>query len=437
MAELLRKALSQWYLMAALVLLAGILSADQSVQEAEVTDFSGNVQVLRKFAKTPVAAGQKLQASDYLVTGEGAAVQLRFGAGNDVRLGEKSRLKISKLFGGTEAPKLGSLELLKGVVRCKLAKLNGNEFEVRTPVAVAGVRGTDFVVGYAPQARGPAAFSMTVITGSVGVKSTPDRQQQPAFAPVVAGPEQRVEVTQGEEAKVTQVPPGEVQRLVQENAIVPVAAKADKKEGQGDGGDKAPEGKAAQRQEDKKEGEGKEKKADGQKDEKKEDKDAGQDKKDEGKDAPDGGKEDAGKDGKKKEKEAKGGKGGEKKDKDAGKEPEDGEKDEAGKDQKDGGAQKADKDNGKKAALDKPAGQGAAQASAPTPALPGAGFGGMPGGFSSMDAIREATQEKIREAQQAVLERSRETIQENLREEIQTRSRNIDPLPMPLPDNRN
>jgi len=121
--------------------LSSVYSQDK--QEAELTSFSGEVQVILKGEKdySSVEEGMKFEAGDEIKVNDGASAELSFNESNTniVRLGDNSDVKIS--FSEDE-----KLELLSGEAFATISELpSGSSFEIRTPTAVSGARGTDWV----------------------------------------------------------------------------------------------------------------------------------------------------------------------------------------------------------------------------------------------------------------------------------------------------
>lgn len=115
----------------------------QEIKEAELTSFSGDVQVLLKGEEnySKVEEGMKFESGDEIKVNEGASAELSFNEANTnlVRLSENSDVKVSF----TEDEKL---ELLEGEALATISELpSGSAFEIRTPTAVSGARGTDWV----------------------------------------------------------------------------------------------------------------------------------------------------------------------------------------------------------------------------------------------------------------------------------------------------
>jgi len=83
-------------------------------------------------ADTPLEPGDRLRA------GEGARVELANTDGDAWEMGEASDLEIG--------PENSFFRLWLGGLLAKIAPASGRKFEVRTPVAVVAVRGTEFAV---------------------------------------------------------------------------------------------------------------------------------------------------------------------------------------------------------------------------------------------------------------------------------------------------
>ena len=94
---------------------------------------------------SPVSIGDVVSESDTIITAAQSSCDIRLG-GSIIRIKEKSTLIFSALALGGAAEKT-SLELGQGKLLCKPKKLLKDEsFTVKTPTAVAAVRGTEFIV---------------------------------------------------------------------------------------------------------------------------------------------------------------------------------------------------------------------------------------------------------------------------------------------------
>jgi hypothetical protein len=98
----------------------------------------------------PVATGMEVDTGDIVRTKSDSKVEITLVDASVLRLAEKTRVKIDKyLLEGAER-KDGSMTLYRGKVRAVVSKASSGDapgkFEIHTPTAVAGVRGTDFFV---------------------------------------------------------------------------------------------------------------------------------------------------------------------------------------------------------------------------------------------------------------------------------------------------
>ena len=110
----------------------------------------GVVQVERAGQKTPAAVGAVVQAGDVVSTGADGSVGITFLDNSLLSAGPNSVLAIDR-FTFDSTTHQGSFEssLRKGtlaVVSGKLAKQSPEAMKVKTPAAVLGVRGTEFLV---------------------------------------------------------------------------------------------------------------------------------------------------------------------------------------------------------------------------------------------------------------------------------------------------
>ncbi|PJZ70159.1 lipoprotein LipL45 [Leptospira perolatii] len=91
--------------------------------------------------------GASLKTGDKLVTKEKAKVDIQFADGSAVRISENSQLEFATLALNTQGNTDTRLSLVSGKVFAKVNKANKDDkFSVITPTAIAGVRGTSFIV---------------------------------------------------------------------------------------------------------------------------------------------------------------------------------------------------------------------------------------------------------------------------------------------------
>ena len=133
------------------VVVAALAPASAGAQEAgHVKVAKGAVQIERAGQKVPAAVGAAVQAGDVVVTGADGSVGITFLDNSLLSAGPNSVLAIDR-FAFDSTTHQGSFEssLKKGtlaVVSGKLAKQSPDAMKVKTPAAVLGVRGTEFLV---------------------------------------------------------------------------------------------------------------------------------------------------------------------------------------------------------------------------------------------------------------------------------------------------
>ncbi len=115
----------------------------------------GDVRVERQgVARAAPAPGDALMPGERIVTGEKAGASVVLKDGTTLTLGPRSTADLSRYqFNSTTQEGNFLLDLLQGSVRVLtglLAKANPDHFQVKTPTAVVGVRGTDFIVETQP-----------------------------------------------------------------------------------------------------------------------------------------------------------------------------------------------------------------------------------------------------------------------------------------------
>jgi len=161
------------FFLAMMVLLLTFTSQGLFVLErvALVDQLEGRAKVERGGSGRVVEAkiGLPVKAGDTVITGPGSWVRLHWADGTTMRIGPNSRVVVKKCRFNTSSKKEESLfSLTVGMVLTSLRKSlpRGSFFEIETPVAVAGVRGTQFMV----RSFG-GACSVSVREGAVEVRS--------------------------------------------------------------------------------------------------------------------------------------------------------------------------------------------------------------------------------------------------------------------------
>ena len=110
----------------------------------------GDVRIERAGAKMPAAVGAGVQSSDVIVTGADGLAGITFTDNSLVSLGPNSVFSIDKYrFDSTTHAGEFESSLTRGrlaAISGKMVKQSPEAMKVRTPSAIMGVRGTEFIV---------------------------------------------------------------------------------------------------------------------------------------------------------------------------------------------------------------------------------------------------------------------------------------------------
>jgi len=128
-------------------------AAQAETPPATMALYTGDCFVWHSGKSDEAELGQALFPGDSVRTGKDSRAELAFSDGTTLRLAENSRLYIQ------QADTVRSFKLLWGKIWSKVAKLadTGVRFQVETPTAVAGVRGTVFRVEIGPDSTSRVA----------------------------------------------------------------------------------------------------------------------------------------------------------------------------------------------------------------------------------------------------------------------------------------
>lgn len=189
----------RWLLQAILaLLLMQALPAAAASSDALLLVVTGDVRVLRSArdwtSMRPVVRGDTLQSGDTVVTGDDGRAQLRFSDGALVTLQPRSRFRIDEFRFDSEGQR-GFFSLLRGALRTTtgtIGKRSHDEYQLRTPTATVGVRGTEFELEYtecdpqcSPGSR--AGLRVTVHDGRVVVTNRAGTVELPAGSSLHVG----------------------------------------------------------------------------------------------------------------------------------------------------------------------------------------------------------------------------------------------------------
>ena len=135
-------------LMTAVVATAAAAAAAEEVGQIKVS--KGDVHIEREGKSLPAPVGAKVQLRDVVVTGPDGSAGVTFLDNSLMSVGPGSALAIDRfVFDSTTNQGAFESSLKRGtlsVVSGKIAKQTSEAMKLRTPAAILGVRGTEFVV---------------------------------------------------------------------------------------------------------------------------------------------------------------------------------------------------------------------------------------------------------------------------------------------------
>jgi hypothetical protein len=177
------------FILAVSVLLSLVsCSKKEKVEFGYITFYIGDVKIKRSgdlFGKTKPRLKMLVQSGDVVYTGDNGRIDIQLQKFGLIRVNQNSRVEMEKMI--RDVNESIDLGLDRGQVLCKVLKLKKKqEFNVHTPTAVAGVRGTTFLVDAQKDQK---KSEVAVQNGEVEVKDKKD-------------PEKKVMVKQNQTAKV-------------------------------------------------------------------------------------------------------------------------------------------------------------------------------------------------------------------------------------------
>jgi ferric-dicitrate binding protein FerR (iron transport regulator) len=113
----------------------------------EVSRMIPQVRIVRGSQQITGAANSPVDWGDLVNTQRDGRARISLDDGSILNVGSESSLKVTQYTPGAQQ---SEIELTYGRLRSKVSKITqpGGKFEVRTPVGVAGVVGTDFYMSY-------------------------------------------------------------------------------------------------------------------------------------------------------------------------------------------------------------------------------------------------------------------------------------------------
>lgn len=151
--------------------------AEDTLRAGKIHDFKGNVQVKKSGGEKSfsVFKGMALTQGDTIITDRDAWVSIEIDEKTKVKVDEKTQININRLMEDNEEQTEDTrFNLRGGKVWSNIGKsLNaGSKYEIKTPTAIMGVRGTRFFVGYSPQSdttnyTGSGTTEVVVLEGAI------------------------------------------------------------------------------------------------------------------------------------------------------------------------------------------------------------------------------------------------------------------------------
>ena len=134
----------------AVLVFAGTPAMAQSDDVGVIKTTKGTAAIERAGQRIPTAVGAKVRQGDTIVTGADGSVGVTFSDNSLLSVGPESSLSIDRFaFDSTTHKGAFETSLSRGTLAAvsgKIAKQSPDAMKVRTPSAVLGVRGTEFVV---------------------------------------------------------------------------------------------------------------------------------------------------------------------------------------------------------------------------------------------------------------------------------------------------
>ena len=181
------------------------------------TQTAGSVTALDPAAtrnSSAINLHEQVQWNDELKTNSVGRLRVSLRDGSILSLGSNGQLRVME---HNPAAQQTTLEMLYGRLRSQVVKLTqpNSKFEVRTPTAVAGVIGTDFVIIATVDRTKVIVFSGIVqVTPLNGAGGMPNQSQS-----VNVNPNQQVEVTVNGAGPVTAITQQLIRDLILQTAV--------------------------------------------------------------------------------------------------------------------------------------------------------------------------------------------------------------------------
>lgn len=141
-----------------------------------VTKVRGEVVAAAESGRLTLALGHALHQGYRLLTGADARLEARMKDGTVLTLGERTEFVIQQVTGAAVNSKSTRFELLKGAFRAVTTAPEASaklDWQVRTPVAIIGVRGTEVWGGFNLLGAGDRTLDVVMLEGKGVFVETP------------------------------------------------------------------------------------------------------------------------------------------------------------------------------------------------------------------------------------------------------------------------
>ena len=134
-------------LFSAFFLCSSFLSAQEKAV-GKVVIMEGSAKIIRQGKTIPATLLSRIYPDDTIITKGGARMKILFVDGSVLTIGRRTKISIEKfLYEKKEKKREVSFNLTLGKVKALLGEASqDSRYEIKTPTAVAGARGTDFLV---------------------------------------------------------------------------------------------------------------------------------------------------------------------------------------------------------------------------------------------------------------------------------------------------
>ncbi len=161
--------------MVVVIAMAGVVQTAFAQEVGTVAASEGTAEIGRQDVWTAAAIGAPVHRGDVLRTGNPGRLRVVFQDDSVLSVTEDSRVVVDESVFDPSAGKVHSLMgLLQGQVSALVSEYyhrSGATYEIKTPTAVAGVRGTEFSIAYYP---GQQVTEVVGMSGLVSVRSAVD-----------------------------------------------------------------------------------------------------------------------------------------------------------------------------------------------------------------------------------------------------------------------